>query len=354
MLDRPSSYTSNARRLVVGSLERFADQCREGFAGGRQVRFPARYRSADAIVVAGMGGSTLGSDVVRAVFAGELPIPFSIVNGYELPAYVGRRTLVVLSSYSGTTEETLAAAADARRRGALITGLTTGGALAKYFERHKYPWYRILPVANPAGQPRMGLGYNAMGQIGLLTALGYIRTTQSQVDATVTSVIRRSRACHPTVPTSRNPAKQLARGLAGRLPVLFGHEHLVGSVHAFANQLNETAKAYAVPFALPELNHHLLEGLRFPAAVRRAAFLTLASSFTSPRVRARQRVSAEILRRQGGRVIEVVLRGRTRLEEAFDLLALAGSTSLFLSVLHRADPLKIATVNELKRRLAQM
>jgi glucose/mannose-6-phosphate isomerase len=301
-----------------------------------------------------MGGSTLGSDLVRTVFASSLKIPFSIVNGYSLPACVDRHTLLILSSYSGSTEETLAAGREGLKRHARITGLTTGGSLARFFERNTLPWYRIVPTENPAGQPRMGLGYNAMGQLGLLAALGVLKISQADIREVLSVVGRRTASCSADVPTAINPAKQLSKQLAERLPILVGFEHLVGSMHAFANQINETGKAYAVPFALPELNHHLLEGLRFPKAVRTAVLVTANSSFVHPRIAARQRITRQIVRRLGMNSAEIRLRGRSRLAEAFDLLAIAGAASLYLSVLHRVDPLKITTVDELKRRLSRV
>jgi len=353
MLDRPSSYVSTSRRLVIGSLERFADQCREGFAGGRRVRFPSLYRSVDSIVVAGMGGSALGSDVIRSVYGPTLNVPLTIINDYHLPGWVGRRTLVLLSSYSGTTEETLAAAVEAKKRGARMTGLTTDGPLAKFFERYRLPYYRIVPTANPAGQPRMGLGYNTMGQLGLLASIGLVNVTRSEVEDALDLVVRRMRAYRPSTPTKRNPAKQLAKALVGRFPILVGAGPLLGSLHAFANQLNETAKVFSVAFPLPELNHHLLEGLRFPAGVRSATFVAFHSKLYWPRIVARERITLEIARQARLKTKVILVKGETRLAQALDVLALAGATSMYLSVLHRVDPLKIPTVNELKRRLAK-
>lgn len=352
ILDRPATYRLNSREHVLASLRLFGEQCRRGFRDARALKFPARYRSARRIIVVGMGGSTLGTDVVRTACADVLTVPLQIVNNYHVPASVDRRALVVLSSYSGTTEEVLAAAKEARRRGAMITGLTRGGALGAFFTRYRYPWYRIDGAANPTQQPRMGLGYNAMGQIGILTALGYLRISREEVTAIVRHVERRVVAFAPSSVLARNPAKQLAAVLARRIPILVGAEHLVGSVHAFANQLNETAKSFAVPFVIPELNHHLLEGLRYPGAVKTGAFVFINSVLVDPRITLRQHITQQIVVRKGLRATRYAAKGSSRLMEAFDVLALAGYTSLYLSVLHKVNPLEIQTVNEFKQRLA--
>ncbi|MBI5404894.1 MAG: SIS domain-containing protein, partial [Candidatus Kerfeldbacteria bacterium] len=297
--------------------------------GGRAIKFPSSYRSVDNIVIAGMGGSALGSDVILSVFGSTLSIPMTIVNGYQLPGWVNRRTLVLLSSYSGGTEETLAAAVEARQRGAKITGLTTGGKLSKWFGRHQLPYYRIVPDANPAGQPRMGLGYNAMGQIGLLSSIGLLKITRAEVEMAIATAARRLQACDPSVPTKRNPAKQLANVLTGRLPILIGAGPLLGSLHAFANQLNETAKVFSVAFPLPELNHHLLEGLRFPTSLRSATFVAFHSDLYWPRIMARERITLQIVAQAKLKTTTVKIQGDSRLAQALDVLALAGPTSLY-------------------------
>lgn len=353
LLDRSTTYRSKPRTLVHASLQRFSEQCALGYRGGRSVRMPARYRKARAVVVCGMGGSTLGSDVIRSVFTDTLRVPCTIVNGYHLPASVDRNTIVLLSSYSGSTEEVLSAAAEAKKRGALITGLTRGGALGAFFTRNGYPWYQIDGAANPAGQPRMGLGYNAMGQLGLLASLGLLRITSSSIAAIVTHVARRGAAMDIDTPASKNDAKKLAIALMGRMPILVGAEHLVGSAHAFANQLNETAKALAVPFVLPELNHHLLEGLKFPAAVKTGTIVSFTSSLYDPRITKRARITVDIGRAKGLKTALYAARGVDRLTQAFDVLVLAGYTSFYLSVLHSVNPLEIQTVNEFKARLAR-
>ena len=351
-LDRTASYRSQPRQLVLSTLRLFHEQCARGFKGGRAVKFPSRYREAKNIVVCGMGGSALGSDVIRYVFMGILRIPYTIVNGYHLPAFVDRNTLVVFSSYSGTTEEVLSAMTEAKKRGALITGLTRGAKLGAFFDRNGYPWYQIDGEVNLSRQPRMGLGYSIMGQLGLLSSIGLLPMTPTDAAAIVKYVRRRAKAFETSVPTSRNEAKSLAVSLLGRIPVLIGTEHCSGSIHVFANQLNETPKAFAMPFIVPELNHHLLEGLRFPKAVKKGTFMFVSSSLYDDRITKRQHITAEIVKKRGLKVVQYRVRGADRLTQAFDLLVLAGHASFYLSVLHNCDPLGIQTVDEFKERLA--
>jgi glucose/mannose-6-phosphate isomerase len=197
----------------------------------------------------------------------------------------------------------------------------------------------------------MGLGYSVMGQLGLLSSLGLVRVSGQDVTALTDYLERRSWDFDIARPKRLNAAKQLAVSLRTSLPLVVGAEHLSGSVHAFANQLNETAKTLAIPWQLPELNHHLLEGLRYPRAAQRAAMIIFGSTLYHPRLRARVRVTRELVERSGLKAVVVPARGDDRLTQALDLLVLAGYTSLDLSVLHRVNPLAIPTVDELKRRL---
>ncbi|MBI4092580.1 MAG: hypothetical protein HY420_01520 [Candidatus Kerfeldbacteria bacterium] len=352
-LEEERHYLTTSRLLVLSSLRSLAKQCRRGFQDARRVAFPRQYRSIEGVVVCGMGGSALGTDVLRSVYARELRVPLTIVNDYTLPAAARRQTLVVLSSYSGSTEEVLAASQEARRRKCLITGLTQGGALATLLRQYRVPWYQIDGSANPSGQPRMGLGYSIMGQLGLLTALGLMRVSQSEVLALTAAVEEQIRERDSGVPRKSNAAKQLAERLYGTIPVLVSGEHLVGSMHAWANMLNETAKTLAASFPLPELNHHLLEGLRYPGSTRQLNFVFADSSSLSQKLRSRLRITSQLVDRRHISTVVQRVHGQTLLEEAFDVLTLGGFVSFYLSILNHVDPLAIPTVDEFKRRLGR-
>ncbi len=353
VLDQEQKYQTTSRQLVLSSLRSLGRQARQGYRDARSIRFPRRYHSAEQLAVCGMGGSALGTDVLRSVFSSVLKVPLTIVNDYVLPRSVGKKTLVVLSSYSGSTEEVLAAARQARQRKAMITGLTTGGPLGAMLQRWRIPWYRIDGQANPAGQPRLGLGYSACGQLGLLTALGLVMVTSKEVSALAQALEERTARLDPRLAKKRNLAKRLAAELNGGTPVLVGAEHLTGSMHVFANQLNETAKTFAVSFSLPELNHHLLEGLRYPTSLRYGVWLFVNSSRYSQPIRQRQNITKQIVERRGIATATVSIRGSSALVEAFDLITIAGFVSFYLSVLHNVDPMTVPSVDELKRRLGQ-
>ncbi len=134
---------------LLGSIELLGKQCEQAWREIKKIRVPKSYRQVENIVISGMGGSALGAHIVQTFFADQLRVPLEIVRSYSLPNYVGPRTLLILSSYSGNTEETLAAAREGQKRKAKIVGLTSGGAMAKFLRKNKYPAYIFQPKYNP-------------------------------------------------------------------------------------------------------------------------------------------------------------------------------------------------------------
>lgn len=334
---------------ILASIEALPNQIAEAWDEARAVRLPKSFGDVCAVAVAGMGGSALGAHIARSVYGRDLGLPFSITNHYELPA-VDPYTLVILSSYSGNTEEVLSAAKQALVAKAKITVATTGGALAAWSHRHKVPGYIFTPAHNPSGAPRLGLGYGIFGFLGLLQAAGLIRLSQAEVSGAVSAARRAMKRFGVTISASRNPAKRLAHSLVSSGALVIAAEHLSGNGHALQNQIHETGKHFAAWFDLPELNHHLLEGLTHPRGMRLHAVF-LSSRKYHPRVRARLPVTSEVLKRQGIASTVFVTTEKTLLGEAVETLVFGSFVSFYLAILHGENPSFIPWVDYLKRRL---
>lgn len=334
---------------VLASIEALPNQIAEAWEEARAVRMPKPFSDVCAIAVAGMGGSALGAHIVRSVYGRELGLPFSITNHYELPA-VDPYTLVILSSYSGNTEEVLAAGKQALRARAKVAVATSGGALADWSRRYKIPGYVFTPAHNPSGQPRMGLGYGIFGILGILQAARIIRVPNAEVGAAAAAARRAIRRFDFSMPASRNPAKRLARALQNKGVLVISAEHLSGNGHAFQNQLHETGKHFAAWFDLPELDHHLLEGLTHPSDKKPHAVF-LSSRKYHPRVRARIPITADVLKRQGVSTTLFVPGETTLLGEAVETLVFGSFVSFYLAMVHGENPSLIPWVDNLKRRL---
>jgi len=341
------------RHDTHGSLTLLADQINQAWTETRAIVVPPRYRRCRQIIVVGMGGSGFPAEMLAAVFSDKLSVPLTVVNGYSLPYSVGPDSLVVLSSFSGTTEEVLACAHQVRQRRCQVMVVTSGGQLAQLARRSTWSSYIFEPRFNPSGQPREGTGYLFTGLLGLLRQAGYVRVTDQQVKALISGIRRRTKKLSVTQPQSSNPAKQLAAKLLVRLPLLVASEHLLGAVHGFRNQINENAKHLAMMFPLPELNHHLLEGLRFPALVRQSQAVLFESQLYHQRNQRRYGITADVLKRSRVPAIRIRLTARTKLEQNFELFQFGGFVSLYLAVLHHLDPSAIPWVDYFKAALAK-
>lgn len=334
---------------ALATIRRFPEQYAAALRESTRVHVPKSYRDVERIVVAGMGGSGLGAHLIQSALADHLRLPFTIVNDYTLPGFVDRKTLVIASSYSGSTEETLAAYDAARARGAKVMAITTGGPLAGRAARDRVPCYRFTPTQNPSGQPRLGTGYLAFGLVGLLKSAHVLHVLTNELQNAaleLRTILERIERGSQIV--------SLARTLVKRVPILIAAEHLAGALHVFQNELHENAKHTAVSFLLPECNHHLLEGLRFPTSNSRTLHVVLVSStHYHSQTQRRLAITAAILRKQRIPATLLPIHAPSRLGEALALSAYGAYLSLALATLHRIDPAAIPWVDYLKERLGK-
>ena len=337
---------------VRASISALPDQIAAAWRDARKVRVGAAYHAPDQIVVAGMGGSSLPAHIINSVYGRALRAPFSFFNGYQLPGSVGVRSVVIVSSYSGTTEETIACFKAAKARKAKIIGITSGGPLARLLRREKVPAYIFDPVHNPCRQPRMGIGYTAAGLLGLLDSMKVIGASTADVSKIPDEL--RSLSAHwlPNIPENDNPAKLMAQALAGTMPVIVSAEHLIGNGHAFQNEIHECAKQFSVAFPIPELNHHLMEGLTNPAELRRLlAFLFIDSDLYAERIARRIKVTQKVLAKQGYGFNLWRASHATPLGQAFETLAFGSWVSFYMAIQNRIDPSNIPWVDFFKKEL---
>lgn len=338
---------------MLGSIEALADQVQHAWETTQNltISFPEEIHQ---VVVSGMGGSALGPDVFKHLFAETLQIPFETYNGYDLPAYVGKNTLVILSSYSGTTEETLSCAEQAEKKGAQIAIITSGGNLKKLAEEKHYPAYIIDPIHNPSNQPRMAIGYAIVGLIGLLVKIGLVNLSQSDLDEVVTTIIRTAEKIQVDVPQEKNQAKLLAFSCIERRPIFVGSGFLTGALHVAANQWNENAKIFADYKIIPEINHHLMEGLQFPRTnPLHHVFLFINSELYRERIQKRMRLTQEVVEQNEIETIHIDLTSDTKLTQVFELITLMAYTGFYLSILEGLNPSPIPFVDAFKEALAK-
>jgi glucose/mannose-6-phosphate isomerase len=301
------------------------------------------------IVVAGLGGSAIGADVVRSGFADRLRVPLTVHRDYGLPRHVGPDTLVVAASHSGNTEETLAAYADARRRGAPVVCLTSGGRLADAAVAEKVTVVRI-----PGGlPPRAALGYASFALLGVLRAAGFLDAIEADVEETVGLLDELARRYDGGQPERENPAKRLARALAGRVVVVYGSAaRTEAAALRWRGQLEENAKTLAFHHLLPEMNHNELVGWREPEGVlRQLGVVLLRDRGDHPQVQRRFELTRALLAERAGVVEEVWSEGASTLARIYSLVYLADFVSLYVARACGVDPTPVEAIESLKTAL---
>lgn len=351
LLDDANRLQQIDKENAIHTFSLLPKQAEEAWKLSRAISFKFP-RTIERVVVAGMGGSALGPHIIRSMYCKDLPVPFEIVNGYNLPGGVNAKTLVLLSSYSGSTEEVLSIAKEAQAKKAMMLGMSTGGVLGKFLKKIGAPSFEFTPEFNPGNRPRMALGYALFGALGLLKNAKILRVADSEIKNAIQVLAASVEKYGLANPFEKNKAKQMAVSLVDAAPIFIGAEHLEGSTHVLTNQTNETGKHFAVWFALPELNHHLMEGLTHPKAIKKnLAAISIRSNLYHPRVQKRVLLTEEVIEKNGIRVISWESDEKTVLNQVVDMLAFGGAMSYYLGVLHHENPSPTPWVDYFKDRL---
>lgn len=328
---------------VYGSTELFTKQCQQILVDAQKLIFPKT--QIDTVIVCGMGGSTYGAYVAQSLFKDVLKVPIYANNDYHIPAFATKKSLIVLSSYSGNTEEVLSCAQEAKEKDFQITGMTTGGKLAEFLQEQNLPALIITPTHNPSGQPRLGTGYMVLGFLLVLQSLGLVAFSENDVLQAITEVENNQESI-------KNSAKLNVEKLIDSIPLIFASELLNGNAHILRNQLNETAKVLAMFEDIPELNHHLMEGLINPKNKKITAVF-LESSFYSEIIKKRIELTKDVIVKNNGQVLSFNAPGKTKLAQVLSTLSFGGYLSLYLALLYGQDPSLIPWVDYFKKELAK-
>lgn len=351
ILDRPADLEALDPADMRGHVATIPDQLRDGWARTRDLTVPAAYRAATGIVVLGMGGSAIGGDLVHDIFADRLTVPLEVVRGYELPAWVGTRTLVVAVSYSGATEETISALEAALRRRCPVLVVTTGGPLREVARRAELP-HLVFPGG---GQPRAAVGYAVSLLAGVLERTGHLALAADEMEAAAVAAAATLAAIDPAVATVANPAKQLAWELLDRLPLVVGSGAMAAVARRWKTQLNENGKTDAVFDALPEATHNTIVGFDFPADMQdQLCVVFLAGSGDHPRDRLRATLLGQRLDALHVTHREVPCNAPGQLAAAFQGIVFGDLVSVYLAVLYGVDPTPVEAISHLKAKLARL
>lgn len=309
---------------------------------------PPHYGDVRNIVVLGMGGSAIGGELAASLLQDELKVPMSVHRDYGLPAYVGRDSLVVASSYSGNTEETLSGFEEARKRGSRILALTTGGALA---ERCKAAGLPFVTFSYPSA-PRSAVGYSLGMMLSTLSKLGFVRDLSSDIETAIRELGRLEERVHEGART--NEAKELAVELYGKIPFAFGAGTMGVMARRVKGQFNENSKNWASFDVMSELNHNAVVGFPHPGVAKEAiTVLLLRSQRDNARHQVRFEVTRELLDRSSITHRTLEFTGSSMLSEILQMMLFTDYVTFYVALLNGADPTPNTAIDYLKERLAK-
>jgi glucose/mannose-6-phosphate isomerase len=325
-------------------LADFPRQCRA--AAGLRAEPRPTFVEPSLVVVAGMGGSAAGGDILAACAGERLPVPIVVHRGYGLPPTASGRAFVVASSYSGLTGEVLSAVDAAFERGLAMAVITSGGTL-----RERATRYGVPTVLLPGGlMPRMALGYLLFPAIAVLRTIGLEVAAEPEIAEALDVVEALTTGLVPERPSAENEAKRLALAIGERLPAVYGGPVTGAIAYRWKTDIEENAKAFALSGVVPEMNHNAIEAWRAPRA-REMQLVLLRDHDESPAIARRFAILRELVGAAAGGVSECWARGRGRLARLASLAYLGQWASYYLAILRGVDPWTVPLLDELKRRV---
>ncbi|MEM1114860.1 MAG: bifunctional phosphoglucose/phosphomannose isomerase [Bacteroidota bacterium] len=346
----PTTLHHNDPGAMRAAVRAFPDHLAEGWRRGRVISdFDLRAADVDGVVICGMGGSAIGGDLLRTLVEPTASVPVVVNRGYSLPGWVGETTLVVASSYSGGTEETLSAFAEARERGARILIVTSGGELADHAAEHDLD----LVTISGGLQPRAALGYSLGVLLRLGIAMGLGGVTEADVEAAL--VDARRRATRHDEDALGNPARDLSELLVGALPIVYTGVGLLEAVGLrWRTQIHENAKHPAVGNVLPEMDHNEIMGFEAgPGGLLGVMrVVALRDRDDHPQVQKRFAATRDLVAPSIGGWQEVETDGESRLSRMLSLVQLGDAVSFWMAMRKGVDPTPVETIQALKKQLA--
>lgn len=299
------------------------------------------------IVFTGMGGSALAARL-SMTWPGYT-VPFEIVRGYSLPKYISAKTLVIVSSYSGNTEETLSALQDAESAGAQIICIAAGGKLAEIAQEKGYP----LAVLPHASQPRFAALYSFKAIVTILERVGLVQeSVLNELTQSAQFLKNHLESWNPTHPATENIAKKLALDILGTSPVVYAGPLMAPAAYKWKISINENAKNVAWWNELPEFNHNEFLGWSSHPIEKPYSVIDLRSSYEHERIQKRFDLSAKLLsgRRPAPKTIEA--QGNSVLEHLIYTTGLGDFVSLYLALLNGLNPTPVDLIEKFKKELA--
>jgi glucose/mannose-6-phosphate isomerase len=312
--------------------------------------FSISYSKPQKIIVAGMGGSAIGGELLKDWARDKVLIPIEVEREYSLPAYANKNTLVLAVSYSGETEETLSVFLEAIKRGCMIACISSGGKLLEFAEKLSLPYIRI-----PSGMPpRAALPYLFMPLLIVLEKIGLVSDVNAEVSEAVKTLKKVGSENSPEKPSNVNFSKTLALNINGTVPVVYGFGFYRAVAQRFKQQFNENSKVPSKWEFLPELNHNEIVGWeKAQTMAKNFSVIFIRDRKETKEIRKRIEATKELMFEEKVKVFEVWSMGKGKLAKMLSTVCIGDFISVYLALLRRVDPTPVKTIAILKERMKQ-
>lgn len=319
----------------------FSVQLQEALMIGQSYRFLTPAKEFKNVLLTGLGGSGIGGSIVQNYVADKMSVPFVVNKDYFLPSFVNADTLLIVSSYSGNTEETVAAMQQGIKAKATVVCITSGGKVAEIAKKKGLDCI-LLPAGMP---PRACLGYSSVQVLFTLAHFGFIKDDfQKSIKNSITLLNEDEKAI-------QRAAKSLAGKLNGKTPIIYSAANYEGVAVRFRQQINENSKMLCWHHAIPEMNHNELVGWRDKDPNRVVVLLRNEDDYE--RAQLRMEINKKVIKKYSS-VNEVWSKGKTYLEKVFYLVHLTDWVSIYLAELHGVDATEVKVIDFLKGELSKV
>lgn len=333
---------------MLGRVLAVPDQFSRALDAARQIHFTPP-RAVERVLVTGLGGSAMGGDLVAAWAEREGRAPVVVNRTYEIPAWVDAGTLVIAVSYSGNTEETLAAFAESRKRGAMLAAVATGGKLEEFAAKTRTPFVKL----EPGLQPRAALPRTFLPQAALLHAAGVLPDVWTGLEEAKRALAEMAEALGPDRSPATNEAKRIALALQDTVPVVYGSGPLGPVARRWSNNFNENSKVLSWWGILPELTHNEIVGWAGDADLDRFTAIFLRHEGEHAQNAERFAFMEKLIHERQGRVIQNAAPAKHAIAATFASALVGDAASVYLGVLREEDPTQVAVITRLKNHVGE-
>jgi glucose/mannose-6-phosphate isomerase len=348
ILDEPERFQKLDPSDFLSYINELPEQLKAAWKLGQEYPLP-EVDQVSRVVLAGMGGSAIGGDLLASYAMPVAKVPIFVWRNYDLPGFVSdSRTLVIASSHSGNTEETLSAFDRALERGATVLAVTTGGTLAEAATNAGTPVWRF----EHDGQPRSAVGFSFGLLLSALTRAGFIEFDPKDIDETMLAMHDQMEEIGAKIPVAGNLAKRMAGQFMDRWPTIIGSEFLAPVARRWRTQIAEIPKAVAQFEELPEADHNMIEGVQHPESLFGPTMVVfLRSTLNHPRNLKRLEATRNTLMVEGFNTDILEAQGQSRLAHQWTSLHLGDYVAYYLAMAYGTDPTPVPIMQDLKQRL---